>query len=173
MTPAKGLSQSDSLASIPAPCQSARGKQVFHAGASATAGRLSIAPQSAAPSKASVVHTLHGQAAVEDDNLSDVGTSEPLGEQIGRRGRVGLSLLGSVQDGLVEVMTARKQTANPPSPDEIEGFARYARQTLILSGRGHEPIQLANTDATRRLDRRTTAPLAGAEGKRGGAAFTT
>jgi len=53
---------------------------------------------------------------------------------------------------LVEVMVARQELSMPPSVTraQLKGFTLYATRT-ILSGRGDELLDLANTNVTRRL----------------------
>ena len=53
---------------------------------------------------------------------------------------------------LVEVMTARQELALPPTItfDQVKGFTLYATRS-VLSGRGHELIDVARTNVTRRV----------------------
>jgi hypothetical protein len=78
------------------------------------------------------------------------------------------------RDAFVDVMTSRKELAKPLTitSRRDRGLHASAKRT-VLSGRGHEPIQLANTDGAeaQHANHRPARPVQ--EGKRGGTAFTT
>jgi pyruvate dehydrogenase (quinone) len=79
---------------------------------------------------------IHGQRVDHPDNLADAL-------------RTAFSHNGPA---LVEVMTARQELSIPPtiSIEQVKGFTLYATRT-ILSGRGDELIDLAETNVARHL----------------------
>ncbi|HEX4216502.1 MAG TPA: ubiquinone-dependent pyruvate dehydrogenase [Candidatus Dormibacteraeota bacterium] len=93
---------------------------------------------------------------LENPNFAAVAQALGMhGQRVGRPSELDGALRAAfAHDGaaLVEVMTARQELSMPPTItfDQIKGFTLYATRT-VLSGRGDELIDLANTNVTRRL----------------------
>jgi pyruvate dehydrogenase (quinone) len=93
---------------------------------------------------------------LDDPDFATVARAMGLhGERVAHPDDLETALVGAFEhDGpaLVEVMVARQELSVPPTitPEQIKGFALYATRT-ILSGRGDELVDLAETNITRRV----------------------
>lgn len=93
---------------------------------------------------------------LDNPNFADVATAMGLyGQRVERPNDLEAALRSAFDHpgpALVDVVTARQELAIPPSitAKQVGGFALYALRT-IMSGRGDERIDLADTNVFRRL----------------------
>jgi pyruvate dehydrogenase (quinone) len=93
---------------------------------------------------------------LDNPNFADVATAMGLyGQRVERPNDLEAALRSAFDHpgpALVDVVTARQELAIPPSitAKQVGGFALYALRT-IMSGRGDELIDLADTNVFRRL----------------------
>ena len=87
-----------------------------------------------------------------DDRLAD-GEAQARAAALARVGGVGLREAFE-HDGpaLIDVVTARQELSIPPTitAEQAGGFTLYALRT-VMSGRGDELLDLANTNVLRRI----------------------
>jgi pyruvate dehydrogenase (quinone) len=102
------------------------------------AGIVTFATDLENPNLAEVARAigLHGQRVERPDDLEDA-----LREAFAYQG-----------PALVEVLTARQELSIPPAitAEQVKGFTLYAIRT-VMSGRGDELVDLADTNLVRRL----------------------
>jgi pyruvate dehydrogenase (quinone) len=102
------------------------------------AGIVTFATELENPNLAEVARAvgLHGQRVERPDDLEDA-----LREAFAYQG-----------PALVEVLTARQELSIPPAitAEQVKGFTLYAIRT-VMSGRGDELVDLADTNLVRRL----------------------